>query len=377
MPPAIPSTGGTEGILIIGTVVLVFMAAMVLWWLRTTLSLDAKNCTQMQSVNSKSTLLTSINPQLITYKYLVRDYYVKTAYNCCAAGQYKNDFVNLCALKTCIKQGVRCLDFAVYSVEKLPVIAISSLTDYNVKESFNSLPFLSAMQTIADNAFSASTCPNPADPLFLHFRILSKNAPIYKIMAQNIADTLSDRLLGSGYSHEFSSSGAGQNLGALALSKFVNKVIIIVDKTNALYSTTALDEYVNIASNSRFMRSLRAYDVRYCPDVSELTEFNKKNMSICFPDLDGNVNNISALLPQQYGCQFIAMSFQRNDPAMTYYKKIFDDNGTAFILKTAKLRFTPSTIPDPTQPNPAVAQTVKPIALGGISDVFSNLKLNI
>ena len=31
-------------------------------------------------------------------------------------GSYKNDYVNLCALKSCIKQGARCLDFEIYSV---------------------------------------------------------------------------------------------------------------------------------------------------------------------------------------------------------------------------------------------------------------------
>ena len=37
----------------------------------------------------------------------------------------KNDFVNICALKNCIKQGARCLDFEVYSCTTMPAIAFA------------------------------------------------------------------------------------------------------------------------------------------------------------------------------------------------------------------------------------------------------------
>ena len=57
------------------------------------------------------------------FSYNLRDYYIKTAYNCCTAGEYKNDFVNVCALKNCIRQGARCLDFEIYSVKGSPVVA--------------------------------------------------------------------------------------------------------------------------------------------------------------------------------------------------------------------------------------------------------------
>ena len=50
------------------------------------------------------------------------DYYIKTAYNACAGGSYKNDFVNICNLKAILKQGVRCLDFEIYSVDDKPPV---------------------------------------------------------------------------------------------------------------------------------------------------------------------------------------------------------------------------------------------------------------
>ena len=42
------------------------------------------------------------------------DYYIKTAYNACSGGAYKNDYVDIDILKAVIKQGVRCLDFEIY-----------------------------------------------------------------------------------------------------------------------------------------------------------------------------------------------------------------------------------------------------------------------
>jgi hypothetical protein len=45
----------------------------------------------------------------------LNDYYIKSAYNACSGGNYKNGFVNICNLKSVLKQGVRGLDFEIYS----------------------------------------------------------------------------------------------------------------------------------------------------------------------------------------------------------------------------------------------------------------------
>jgi hypothetical protein len=50
------------------------------------------------------------------------DYYIKTAYNACSGGSYKNDFVDVCNLKAVINQGVRCLDFEIYSIDYLYIL---------------------------------------------------------------------------------------------------------------------------------------------------------------------------------------------------------------------------------------------------------------
>ena len=43
----------------------------------------------------------------ISYNYKLKDFYIKTAYNACCSGKYKNDYVDICALKNCAKYGYR------------------------------------------------------------------------------------------------------------------------------------------------------------------------------------------------------------------------------------------------------------------------------
>jgi hypothetical protein len=64
------------------------------------------------------------------------DYYIKTAYNACSGGSYMNDFVDVCNLKAIIKQGVRCLDFEIYSINNEPVVSTSTTDDYFIKQTF-------------------------------------------------------------------------------------------------------------------------------------------------------------------------------------------------------------------------------------------------
>ena len=335
----------------------------IILWIYNKLTLNDRNCSTMNGLYKDFTLIRTINPKNDEFSHNLRDYYIKTAYNCCSAGSFKNDFVNTCALKDCIRQGARCLDFEIYSIDNKPVIAVSSQNNFNVKESYNSVSFTDAMEVVRDYAFSGSMCSNPGDPLLLHFRVMSKNKNIYTEMANILYNTLENRLLGKNYSYE----NNGTNLGTVALKELMSKIIIIVDKTNPLFQGTDLDEYVNIASNSVFMRSLRYHDIRYTPDMQELIEFNKKNMTIALPDLNDKSNNISSAIAMNYGCQMVAMSFQNFDANMQYYTEFFNAKGSAYILKPENLRYIPVTIPIPPPPNPAFSYKERPIT----SDYYS------
>lgn len=341
------TTFGMQFIIIIILVALIFIS--IFWWVYGKLTLDNANCQRMNKLYNNFPPIHTINIGNQQFSNNLRDYYIKTAYNCCSAGTNKNDFVNVCALKKCISQGVRCLDFEIYSVDNMPVVAVSSQNAFDVKETYNSVSFANAMGIISEYAFSGSTCPNPGDPLLIHLRIMSSNKPIYDIMANALLNTLSRRLMGKKYSYE----NNGQNLSQIPLIDIMGKVIIIVDKSNPLFSETLLNEYVNIASNSVFMRALRFHDVKYTPDMQELIEFNKKNMTIVLPDLSISSKNPSSSLSINYGCQLVALSFQSYDSSLEYYNEMFDTAGSAFVLKPIELRYIPVTIPVPPPANPA------------------------
>jgi len=355
--------GNVGGITQMMIIIIAFLFFLIFFWGYNKLSLDASNCKNIANVYDDFPLIRSINNTNPMYKYKLRDYRIKTAYNCCASGVLKNDFVNLCALKNCIKQGARCLDFEIYSLNNLPVIAISSKEDFNVKGSYNSVPFSDAMNVVAAYAFSGNTCPNPNDPLILHFRILSNNAAIHEQIAAILYDTLSDRLLGKKFSYE----SDGHNMGSYGpLSKLMGQVIIMVDKANPLFTNTKLYEYVNIASNSVFARNMRYSEVIFCPDANELLYYNKENMTITLPDVSSSNNNYSADLIMTYGCQMVGMSFQNFDPYMARYTQIFDDAGSAFVLKDERYRYIPIFIqkPEAQNPNYSFSSRVTPLLNG-------------
>jgi hypothetical protein len=341
--------GNTDAITQIMIILIGLLFFVISFWCFNKLSLNAKNCKNLTALYSDFPLISSISPSNPNHQYKMRDYYIKTAYNCCSGGNFKNDFVNLCALKNCIKQGARCLDFEIYSIGGVPAISVSSKKDYNVKEAYNSILFADAMTVVSTYAFSGGTCPNPNDPLILHFRFMSNNAKIYDQMATILYNTMENQLLGKNFSYE----DDGQNIGSYPISRLMGQVIIMADKSNTVFSSTKINEYVNITSNSVFVRNMRYTDVKFCPDADELLEYNKQNMTICLPDLSGKNKNYSPALVMSYGCQFVGMSFQNFDPYMQYYTEMFDDAGSAFILRPERYRYIPLFIvkPPPQDPN--------------------------
>jgi hypothetical protein len=277
------------------------------------------------------------------------DYYVKTAYNACSGGSYKNDFVDICVLKALLKQGVRCLDFEIYSIDNKPVVATSTTDSYYVKETFNSVDFGSVMDTISNYAFAGGACPNPTDPLLVHLRIKSNNQEMYTNLA-NIFKSYDSLMLGKEYSFE----NSGHNLGNTPLLTFQKKIILIVDRiNNSFIENKEFLEYVNLTSNSVFMRGYNYYDIKNNPDTQELTEYNKRAMTIVFPDVGPNPSNPSGFLARAYGCQMIAMRYQLVDNFLMENTAFFDRAGYAFSLKPEALRYQPVTIPEPTPQDPA------------------------
>jgi len=338
-------------------ILLIFMVGYIIYLTR----LNSSECDYMNNlysaVNGKIRPISSNNPDCSGNLY---DYYIKTAYNACSGGSYKNNFVDVCNLKAVINQGVRCLDFEVYSVDNEPVVATSTQDDFYIKETFNSVHFSDVMKTIKDYAFAGGTCPNSTDPLLIHLRIKSNNQAIYTKMAE-IFKAYDNEMLGKEYSFE----NGNTNLGSVPLLQLQKKIILIVERnlnnSNAFLENKEFLEYVNLTSNSMFMRALYFNQIKDNPDINELTEYNKRNITIVFPDKGVNPINPSGLLCRTYGCQMVAVRYQYVDNFLLQNTMMFDRAGYAFDLKPAQLRYTPVTIEDPIPQNPEFNYASRPV----------------
>lgn len=187
------------------------------------------------------------------------------------------------------------------------------------------------------------TAPNFGDPIIIHLRIKSNNQKMYTNLAK-IFQSYESIMLGKEYSFET----LGKNLGAVPLVTFMKKVILVVDKINNAYlENEEFLEYVNMTSNSIFMRAYNFYGVKNNPDINELTDFNRRGMTIVFSDSGINPVNSSGILCREAGCQMVAMRYQYADNFLAENNLFFDRCGYAFCLKPERLRYVPVTIPDP------------------------------
>lgn len=299
--------------------------------------------------SSASTSVKGFSANDVNYQEPLRDYCIKTSYNSCSTGEFQNDWVSLCALENVIKQGCRCLDFEVYQVDGRAVVATSNSTRFTEKGTYNSLSIHSVMKTIADkavsNSMTSTECPNPNDPLFLHFRIKSKHKEVYQDIADAILEHLGSKLLSNEHSYE----NQGYNLASEKLNTLLGKVIIMVDKVESNHlSGTKMEELTNMMGNSAFLHSLSYDDILYTPDMEEMIDYNRKNMTFAYPNLShksDNAKNSHKIM--EFGVQMVAMCFQTQDQNLKIYQKTFDTHGFAFQLKKPDLRYKVVTAEEP------------------------------
>jgi hypothetical protein len=353
---SIKSLKESTAIVLIGTITLVIIfIAFYLYFYYT--GLRSKNCSLMDSIYGDLNGKIKSIDNSEQFNYTFKDYYIKTAYNCCSGGNYRNSYVDLCILKDLLKQGVRGLDFEIYSINNKPVISTSTIDSYYVKETFNYINFVDAMNVIRDYAFSTANSPNSSDPIIIHLRIKSTNQDMYKNFAK-LLESYNSILLSKDYDSEF----YGKNFGNVELKKLMGKVVIIVDRSNTSFlECPEFYKFINITSNSLFMRALHYYDIKYTPDMNELIDFNKQNMTIGMADKGANPDNPSSLVMREMGCQLLGMRYQQIDTNIEENDIFFNENGYAFVLKPEKLRYIPVTIPLPPPQNPELSYATRTV----------------
>jgi len=251
--------------------------------------------------------------------------HIKTAYNCCCKGYFRNDYVdvidsgddntNFCALRNCALNGARALDFTIYQMDGKPIISASTAVSTKYKEQYNELPFDLVMQQVERYFLLDNNSSVISDPLFLILRIYGDKQKLY----DDIAYSLTNRF------------GTGRNAGAkiytnkitgnTPISEFQTlQVVIIVEPYDVeLYNKSSLNKITAYMLNNG---SIEPYINRNNNNVT--SNFDTKIL-IMYPELDtSSSRNFNPTNSFVHNIPFIGMNFQKNDANLKIYNKKFE-----------------------------------------------------
>lgn len=247
--------------------------------------------------------------------------YIKTAYNCCCTGDFKNDYVNACALLNCARQGVRALDFTVYSLHGNPVIAAATLDSNKYKEMYNSMHFSKTMSQVKQMfLYDTVNCSNTTDPLFLIFRIQSSNLNIYNKMGEILTSVFGD---GNASGNKIYMPNTSLALDNELISNLNGKVIILVDITSISgFENTSLSTLTALQLGTMYNQIYRetvSYDLLESGNNPNVGFINVLYPNYQAKSLNFDFNTVG--LKQSF--QFIGLNFQTDDVYLDAYNKMF------------------------------------------------------
>ena len=295
-----------------------------------------------------------INNNDVSYNFKLKDYYIKTAYNACCTGRFKNDYLDLKALNNCEKNGVRALDFEIYSKNSEPIVGFSSSNSYHYKESYNDI-LLSNVISRINEKFVTNGEYNEY-PLFLFFRIRyggknndfnqNNNSDSYEEILKKFYNSIYETLE-SGFGDNFEKffSRKNPNLSDISNNDYgifstdIKENIIsslnIQDTKNTIFLfVTTNENNKDILKNSKLGKivdiiSIKTYRFNELDgnDSYIISANNKQNLSICLPKLDSTNSNYNSIKPITHGIQFVAMNFQNRDDNLIKYNSLFKLKG--------------------------------------------------
>lgn len=251
------------------------------------------------------------------YPIKLKDIFIKSAYNCCCIGGIKNDYVDLCALKMCLKNNARCLDFQIFSLNDEPIIAASTSKSFEYKEIYNYLSLGDTLREVNNlfcNKYLAKS--DIASPLFLNFRINSNNPLIFNKIHKYILNTFNG-------SYNILLTDDRKELKDYTFDELRNKVIIMVDITESLenkntFENSKLSDITNIK-----------YGITHISNRPSFTmiDANSKDISCIYPNIYPNSKNYDTInegFNKKYN--FIFVNFQHSDEYLKVYKKVFNSS---------------------------------------------------
>jgi hypothetical protein len=331
--------------------VALFIIVIMITYIFNKLTMKSKNCATIKKYNnftpvqlSELSLSTTDTPNKTMFNVSLNSVFVKTAYNCCCTGNFKNDYVDTCALENCFKQGARALHFEVYLLNNKPIIASSSISQPKYKEIYNELDFYTTMKTV-NKLFTT----NNNDPLFLILEINSDKYTTYDSVYKSLYEIFGLNSVDGNRIMFFDSTT--KNFGDVKLFDLIGKVVIMVS-----YKSGNVDNFNKSGLKNITTVNLSLSDknkmIKYNTFINAISSLNE-DQSLFVESINTNNNGVNVLIPdkQAYnhnydfiatgirsGITFTALNFQYDDEQIKNYNKIFNSAiGTnSFLLKKNK-----------------------------------------
>ena len=342
------SKDSTASIYLYITIFIVTIIMLILFgWIYDRLALEGRSCNKLEKyyksnvgisyfVNANTVVASSATSTTLSKfdisNSILKNYYVKSAYNCCCGDGYKNNFVSLCALEKCITNGCRFLDFEIYSYNNKPIIASSTANSNYIKETYNSLNLDEVLSTITSRAFDAIHTNCNRDPLILNFRIMSTNLTMLEEIGNLFEQHLDIATSGEDtfrlMKQHNSTNGTILNVQMRDLYKTI--IIIcdfypsntIIDKNNVL---SKLKTYISLKGKSEYCKTYRHTEI--AGRSTQFIDDTKRSFVIVLPNLNNSVNNEEFVTAYGYGCNAIAMKYQTKDASLEQYIEQFTTGG--------------------------------------------------
>ena len=278
----------------------------------TQISIQKSNCSRIDKYKQITTQNISTSETL--YNSTLQEVYVKTAHNCCCSGEFKNDYVDNCALSNCNNQGARALHFDIYSLNGSPVISTSTVVGNKYKELYNQLDMYDTMKTIKTKFM------NKSDPLFLIFSVNSELTTTYESMYAILVE-----IFGTGNTTGnviyFTNS-----IGETKLIDLLNKVVICVESyaPNVFYASS-LALITSLDLNSSTSKVYRESDILdFYTNSGKANDKIPQFPQVLFTNKQKSSSNYDFVTTGiTYGITFTGMNFQNKDSLLDIYNKGF------------------------------------------------------
>jgi hypothetical protein len=285
------------------------------------------------------------------------DFYVASSANSFLVGNQKYDYTSIDMIKNCIIMGARYIELEVVGssidINSKPVIT-TGIDNGQWQTSLDNIDFELACETIAGFAFDPAVKTYQL-PFFLYIKLRIDNNPNLLSKMGIILNKYfplketKDLALGNRVPKKI-------NPARTKICSLFNQIVIWSDPVKTTeYDKIQLElangylnvvnkfppqrlHYTDVSTAGKLNDTDAKTPIQRRKKMDDLTELNKNQLTIVYPNKDDD--SISSSYDSEegwsYGCHFVAINYQLNDPNRTiYFNKFMKDS---IVLKPAPLR---------------------------------------